>query len=330
MLLSLVIATYNRAELLPRTLPALAAQRVPAGIAYEVLFVDDGSTDATRQSIEEAARGSSVFRYLRLDHTGSPARPRNVGVREAAGDVVVLLDDDVVPDADLVAAHAAFHRAHPAECAAALGELYLSDDVHADAMSLFHAFPYHEAARAHLLSYLYFWTCNVSVKTPFLRRHGAFDEDAALHPLEDMECGYRLARAGLELRFLPGARGCHLHKLTPDGVARKGRRTGQAQSALITRVPDLALKRRFGILTPDQPLHVRAVRRLRRLAFSLVDTRVTDATLRALGATNGRRSRASDLFYYLTFRRAMVAGFHEAQLTRAGADRRLAARGRQA
>ena len=316
MLLSLVIATHNRAELLPRTLPALATQRLIDDVRYEVVFVDDGSTDDTPALINRAAQECSVLRYIRIDHTGSPARPRNVGVRAARGDVIVFVDDDVEPDPDFVQRHADFHRDLRGEQDAALGELYLSDDVRRDAMSLFHTFPYHEAAGQTALSYLYFWTCNVSVKTTFMRRFGRFDEDPALHPLEDMECGHRLAQAGLRLRFLPAARGCHLHKLDPEGVARKGRRTGRAQSALIGKVSDLALKRRFGILTPDQPIHIKAERRVRRLAFRLVDNPLTHLALRTMGATSGQRSRVSDLHYYLIFRRAMVAGFHEAQAER--------------
>lgn len=313
MLLSLVIATHNRAALLARTLPALAAQCLSDGVRYEVVFVDDGSTDDTPALIARAAQKSGVFRYLRIDHTGSPSRPRNVGVRDARGEVIVFVDDDVEPDSDFVQRHADFHRNLRDERDAALGELYLSEDVRRDAMSLFHAFPYHEAAAQPVLSYLYFWTCNVSVKTTFMRRVGGFDEEAALHPLEDMECGHRLARAGLRLRFLPEARGCHLHNLDPGAVSLKGRRTGRAQSALIRKVPDLALKRRFGILTPDQPLRIKAQRYARRLAFRIVDNPFTHLALRAMGATGGRRSRASDLHYYLIFRRTMVAGFREAQ-----------------
>jgi glycosyltransferase involved in cell wall biosynthesis len=316
MLLSLVIATHNRAELLPRTLLALTAQRLSHDVRYEVVFVDDGSTDDTPALIARAAQECDVLRYLRIDHTGSPARPRNVGMRDARGDVIVFVDDDVEPEPDFVQRHADFHRRRCEEQDAALGELYLSDDVRRDPMSLFHSFPYHEATGQPALSYLYFWTCNVSVKTTFMRRFGGFDEDAALHPLEDMECGHRLAKAGLRLHFLPEARGCHLHKLDPEAVSRKGRRTGHAQAALIGKIPDLALKRRFGILTPDQPLHIKTERLARRLAFRLVDNPLTHLALRAMGATNGRRSRASDLHYYLIFRRAMVAGFREAQADR--------------
>lgn len=311
---SLVIATHNRAGLLRRTLPALAAQRT--GATYEVIFVDDGSTDETPRLIEAAAERSGVFRYLRIPHTGSPARPRNVGIGESRGNIVALVDDDVEPDADFVQRHADFHSRHQAPEVAALGELYLPDDVRRDAMSLFHSFPYDEAARQQALSYLFFWTCNVSLKTSFLRRVGGFDEDAALHPLEDMEYGFRLAQAGMQLRFLPEARGCHLHQLRADGVASKGRRTGRAQSALVRKVPDLALQRRFGIRTAAQPVPLQAVRLARRAAFRIVDNPLTRLALRRLGATDGPRSRASDAYYYLAFRRAVVAGFREAEAER--------------
>jgi len=315
MLVSLVIATYNRVGLLPRTLPGLMAQQLGPGVDYEVLFVDDGSTDGTRAVLEDASRQCPAIRCVSIPHTGSPARPRNVGVEAARGDVVLLVDDDVAPDPDMVQRHAAFHQQHPSDNEVALGELYLPDDVAADPMSLFHSFPYHEAAGRDRLSYLYFWTCNISLKRRFMRERGLFDEDHALHPLEDMECGYRLEQAGMHLRFLPEARGCHLHQMRPAGVPAKGRRTGQAQAALIRKVPDLALKKRFGILTSDQPLTLQALRRARRAALITVDNPLVRAALRAAGATNGRRSRASDFYYYLMFRRAVVAGFEEARVS---------------
>jgi glycosyltransferase involved in cell wall biosynthesis len=312
MFLSLVIATFNRVELLPRTLDALTSQDVGQD-RYEVIFVDDGSTDGTRRLIEEAARSSPRIRYVRIDHTGSPSRPRNTGLREARGDVIVLVDDDVVPDRDFVAAHAAFHRRLPADEDAALGELYLLDDVRQDPMSLFHTFPYHEARRSEILSYLYFWTCNVSVKRRFMLEHGLFDEDAALHPLEDMECGFRLTRAGLRLRFAPQARGCHRHKMDARGIAAKGIRTGRAQSALIRKVPDVGVRQRFGILSRDVSWPRLAVKFSKRIAFRWTDQRLTHAVLRLLGAESGRRTRVSDLYYYLQFRRAMLEGFYSAE-----------------
>jgi GT2 family glycosyltransferase len=169
------------------------------------------------------------------------------------------------------------------------------------------------------LTYLHFWTCNVSVKRAFMREHGMFDESFLYY--EDVLCGHRLERAGMELRFVPEARGQHLHQLKPAGVASKGRFTGLWLQAFLERVPDPAAKVRFGVIARDLPRRVLAKRLWNRAAFRLVDNPATRGVLRLLGATNGRRSRASDAYYYLAFRRAMLAGYAEAK-ARARAARR--------
>src|SRR5579872_4887378 len=99
--ISVVVPTYNRMELLPRTLPALAAQVVD-GFDYEVLFVDDGSDDKTGELIQEAAKQNPRLRYIRGKHYGTPAGPRNNGIREARGKVIMLLDDDIIPEPEMV------------------------------------------------------------------------------------------------------------------------------------------------------------------------------------------------------------------------------------
>jgi GT2 family glycosyltransferase len=310
--ISIVIATFNRSELLPRSFPALLSQS--GDVPYEVLFVDDGSTDNSRELIEEAVLTSNgTLRYIYAPHTGSPSHPRNVGIRLALAPVVLLLDDDVVPAPDLVAQHAKFHQEYPEAERAALGNLDLPEDVRSSPMSLFHAFPYGEAAAAGELNYLFFWTCNVSVKREFMLQHGMFDENPELHPVEDMECGYRLWVAGMRLRYLPSATGSHLHKMTADRVAHKGQRTGRAQFALMNKVPDLGLVKRFGILSSRLPFSTFAVRCLRRSAFRLVDNPITLMALRALGAERPKRSRISDAYYYLIFRRNTISGFASAR-----------------
>jgi glycosyltransferase involved in cell wall biosynthesis len=319
---SIVIPTYNRSSLLPRTLPALARQQTAGSLRYEVLFVDDGSTDGSRALIERAgAEHPGTFRYLALEHSGSPARPRNHGIREASGRVILLVDDDVIPDADLVLRHWAFHRDNPGAEQAALGELFLSPGTYRDPMSLFHSFPYDEVRRQKDLGYLFFWTCNVSLKRETMLAHGMFDEDPALHPVEDMECGYRLFGNGLRLTFLPEARGEHVHYMQPEWVARKGTRTGQAQFALTLKVPDLGIKRRFGILDGSLPLPLLAWRTLRRGAFRVVDNPLTLGVLRRLGAVRDERSRITDAYYYLVFRRSMLDGYGAARRAHASRAR---------
>jgi GT2 family glycosyltransferase len=95
---SVVIATYNRADDLRATLESLAGLR--PGRSWEVIVVDNNSTDATRDVVEAAAAAFPVrLRYLFEREQGrSPAL--NAGIRLAAGDIVVTTDDDVRVEPD--------------------------------------------------------------------------------------------------------------------------------------------------------------------------------------------------------------------------------------
>lgn len=309
--LSIVIATYDRVGLLPRTIAALAGQT--GDVPFEVIVVDDGSSDGTGGLLDEAARQHAFLRHHRIPHSGSPGAPRNAGIRLARGRIVVLVDDDVIVDAGFVRAHAEFHRAHPSPMAAALGELYLSPDIAADPLSVFHAFPYDEVRAMPRLNYLFFWTCNVSVKREMLLAHGLFDESPELHPYEDMDCGWRLERAGLQLQFLPTARGCHAHQLSPGDVVAKGLRSGRAQFALMSRVPDPGAKVRFGILSRDLPVSVLVPRLCKRVLFWLADSVPVRAALQAAMRRSPTRSRWSDYYNYLLFRRGVLRGYRAAR-----------------
>jgi glycosyltransferase involved in cell wall biosynthesis len=312
--ISIVVPTYNRQELLPHTLRALAKLN-RRGFTYEVIFANDGSSDSTSEILDDAvAKWPETFRHLLLQHSGSPARPRNTGISVALGRLLVLLDDDIVPDPDFLVEHFRFHEQHPAEHMAALGELYQPDEILNDPMSLFHSFPYEELrGRVDDLEFLYFWSCNFSAKTSFLRRHGLFNENPVLHPVEDMEWGYRLMRQNMKTRFIAAARGKHLHKICSDDVVAKGERTGRAQFALIQMVPDTSIHERFGIVSTALPPWRILYRAMRRAAFRIVDNPVTIGVLKTLGAQKSHRNRITDAYYYLIFRRSIVAGFKAAK-----------------
>ncbi|MFP2912969.1 glycosyltransferase family 2 protein [Pyxidicoccus sp. 3LFB2] len=86
---SIVIPTYNRARLLEETLASVFAQEETD---YEVLVVDDGSTDDT---LETVARYGEQVRLLRQQNAG-PGAARNLGIQEARGEYVAFLDSDDV------------------------------------------------------------------------------------------------------------------------------------------------------------------------------------------------------------------------------------------
>ena len=124
--LSVVIATYNRADRLAACLDALGAQTLRDGRAqdaFEVVVVVDGSSDGT---LEFLASYSARFplRVVAQENAGQPAA-LNHGVEEARGRFCLLIDDDVVARPELLAAHLAAQR----EATGALAAGRLSIDV---------------------------------------------------------------------------------------------------------------------------------------------------------------------------------------------------------
>src|SRR5687768_4401296 len=98
---SVVIPTYQRPELVGRTLDALARQTL-ARDAYEVIVCDDAASEETRRQVDDwrAASGIST-RYVRAaTPRRGPAAMRNVGWRAAQGEIVAFTDDDTIPDPD--------------------------------------------------------------------------------------------------------------------------------------------------------------------------------------------------------------------------------------
>src|SRR5262245_55484926 len=87
MLFSVVIPTYNRAPLLASTLESVWRQRFRD---FEVIVVDDGSSDGTQACLQDLDK---KVRYLRQTNRG-PGAARNIGIRQARGDYIGLLDSD--------------------------------------------------------------------------------------------------------------------------------------------------------------------------------------------------------------------------------------------
>jgi len=90
---SVVISTFNRCESLERTLESLARQRVPEHVSFEVIVVDNNSTDDTRGVVAKAAGRFEQLRYA-FEPCSGVSFGRNTGIREARGAIVAFTDDD--------------------------------------------------------------------------------------------------------------------------------------------------------------------------------------------------------------------------------------------
>jgi hypothetical protein len=103
--LTVAVCTWNRATLLARTLAALTRLRIPAGLDWELVVVDNGSSDDTAAVVAGFADRLPVRRLLE-PRTGL-SHARNAAVAAARGETIVWTDDDVLVEPEWLAAYAA-------------------------------------------------------------------------------------------------------------------------------------------------------------------------------------------------------------------------------
>lgn len=104
--LSVVVAAHNEEAVLPRLLDALARQTYDR---FEVIIVDDGSTDETAALVERRIRGDDRIRLIRQDHAGKKAAV-HAAIAAAVNPVCVFTDADCRPGREWLASHARAHR----------------------------------------------------------------------------------------------------------------------------------------------------------------------------------------------------------------------------
>lgn len=220
--ISVVVPTYNGGWVLRRTLEALAAQDASHHL-YEIICVDDGSTDGSVDMLDLPA-GPVEVRVLRQANRGRAAA-RNLGASEARGRVLLFLDADIWATTGLVSAHLAHHAA-----SGALGvqgrSLQHPDSLNTVFMRATNLLPDVTIRRRRALSPLHIMTRNFSVTAAAFRDVGGFDEGFVGFGWEDIELGLRLQRAGVSLKYEPAALAYHYHVQTLDDLAAKFRQSG--------------------------------------------------------------------------------------------------------
>ena len=99
MKVTVILCTYNRCQSLASALESVAVSQMPDCVDWEVLVVDNNSNDGTRAIAEEfCLRQNSRFRYI-FEHQQGKSIALNTGIREARGEILAFLDDDVRVDA---------------------------------------------------------------------------------------------------------------------------------------------------------------------------------------------------------------------------------------
>jgi len=101
MQISVIIPTYNRSKILSECLGELEGQSFPKE-EFEVIVIDDASRDRTYELVGSFGHRLNI-RYFRQERNKGPAAARNVGIKEAKGEIIAFLDDDCLPDKDWLA-----------------------------------------------------------------------------------------------------------------------------------------------------------------------------------------------------------------------------------
>lgn len=222
----IVIPAFNSAQVLPRSLAALASQAVPAGWQVGVIVIDDGSDDATALAVRTATKNFPwPARVIKRPH-GGVASARNTGLDNSQADIIFFLSADIVLSAGSLAAHLDWHSRYPQPDRAALGFVVWDPLLQPSSLMewLTHGGPQNnfddllgesEADPAH-----FFYGSNISLKRASVGSD-RFAEDFKSYGWEDLEFGRRLGRRGLRLDVLPDAFGWHAHYYQPETVWRR-------------------------------------------------------------------------------------------------------------
>jgi glycosyltransferase involved in cell wall biosynthesis len=199
---SVVVPTYNRVSTLRRTLDALAAQDYSG---FEIIVVDDGSTDGTKQMI------SSTFpqvRYLYQSNRG-PASARNTGIRAATGDIVAFTDDDCEPPPEWLSVLADGYCRYP-HVAGVGGYLEPRGEVlrcvplaRYEAFIARHVYSVNDRERVSGFDSPAGGTNNMSYWLRVLEQVGGLDESFRFAAGEDADLKWRICALGCQLLYVP-------------------------------------------------------------------------------------------------------------------------------
>jgi len=239
-LFSVVIPTYNRQAILKVCLQALEQQTIPL-MEFEIIVVDDGSTDST-ETFCRNHKPRSAFRYLRQLNAGAGAARRRA-VQHARGDFLLFLNDDSIAQPDLLAVHRDAQNNSLLGRSAVLGDFQLPADASDHALTRFLStspffFPQATLQAGKYWEYTYFVTCNLSIARGAVLAVGSFDPQFRV--AEDSDLGLRLSRKGFCVNYLPEARATHQHlPFTVRDLIHRAEAYGRTQLMLLRKHPGL-------------------------------------------------------------------------------------------
>jgi len=301
MKLSIVIPTYNRSDILFQCLNCLDGQSFSKD-EFEVIVVDDGSSDDTSGIVRKAQDKFSVkIIYLHQKNQGQGIA-RNLGLSEAKGEIVMFIGDDILVEKDFAERHMAVHEKYPEENVGVLGFIDWHSSLNitpfmkwlTNGSSVFGRFGGHQFAFEKLVGkkwadFNFFYTSNISLKKSLLEKH-SFDPLFKGYGWEDIELGYRLTKEeNFRLSYEPRAVGHHLHLMNEESLAPRMRMIGKSAWLIHEKYPELG----------------KVPSRFKRLVFKVLGSGVVIFVLNGLSSI---APKAKVFYFYALSKRYFMEG----------------------
>lgn len=214
--LSIAVCTYNRADVLPKCLESLADQTTDAEL-FEVLIVDNNSTNDTKRITEDFCKKHNNFKYI-LEEKQGHSQARNRAIAEAKGKYLAYIDDDAIANKDWAKSILDCFAKTDADVVGGPVEPFIDSEKNYNIES--HKFDCgNERKRMVPPKFDFgFSTCNVCFKKSLFDEVGLFSEDfgivnGKLQMGEDSEMGYRLLKAGKKFYYEPNMKVRHKLRL---------------------------------------------------------------------------------------------------------------------
>jgi glycosyltransferase involved in cell wall biosynthesis len=205
-MVSIVMPAYNAERTISDCLKSLAEQDFKGD--YEVVVVDDGSTDSTP---DISSRFENV-RLIRQENAG-PAAARNRGAKEAKGDIILFTDSDCVPEKDWVSQMMRSFEEDPDISGVKGRYMTRQKELVARFVQLEYEDKYDYMKRHKYIDFIDTYSAGFK-KGVFLQMQG-YDSEFPVACAEDVELSYRMSRQGHKMVFNPSAVVYHIH---PNGL----------------------------------------------------------------------------------------------------------------
>ncbi len=252
--LSVIIPTYQRRNIVVRAITALAAQTLPAS-RFEVIVVIDGSDDGTYELLT-ALRPAFALRVLWQANQGRAAAC-NRGIQAAQGAIVVLLDDDMQPSPDFLAAHDAAHQSAQRRgvIGAAPVRIIAKDTLAAQYVA--HKFNQHLVKLAqpgYRMVLRDFYSGNFSIRRDVLLAIGLFNQAFTRYGNEDLELALRLRQAEVAIGYDAAAIAFQHYPKDFAGLARDTFAKGQTAVQFARMHPEAVRELRMDDFRDNRPI----------------------------------------------------------------------------